>query len=74
MSRYLTLPCLISAVFMEWEGREKKESVHSLQGMEGTVIQLPNLLLTRTCRSLHFWLAAEVRRDNSSTELGLALL
>ena len=59
MSKYIVLYCLISAV-----RRRGKRNLCIL--CKGTP-QLPNLLITETYRSLHFWLAAEVRRDNSST-------
>lgn len=69
VSKYIALRCLISAAFTG--GRNlcvlcKRWRQH--------LLQLPNPLVTETCRSLHFWLAAEVRKDNSSTVLGLVLL
>lgn len=71
VSKYIALHYLISPVFTGWGGG--RNLCILCKGWREHLIQLPDLLVMETCCSLRFWLAAEVRRDNSSTVLGLAL-
>lgn len=72
MSKYIA--CLISPVFIIGGGVEKRNLCILCKEWREHPIQLPNLLVMEAYHSLHFWLAAEVRRGNCSTVLGLLLL
>lgn len=74
VSKYIALHCLIFVLTWGGGGPGGRNLCILCEGWREHLIQLPKRLVTETCRSLHFWLAAEVRWDNSSAVLELAFV